>query len=243
VEVVYCDNCGGKITPETSDGSEVRLEHGRVYCCKCAPLFKYTTTSLLAVQSPSAKKSSKGLKAVPVLDPLKPARKSSQRLKAVQVPEQQMTADYPAVKSPSKFFFCETCGRRISDLEIENGSGRDKQAKGYYCKVCADGVMTVGFDAVRLAPEQRPTGPQLAVAPKKAASSCSLTPYAPIVPKMGSGIRNAVPVHAASTHHDKPGPKLQSQKAAPLEQAIMAAAVGGAFVMIIVVGILMLSRH
>src|SRR5471030_2404879 len=42
-----------------------------------------------------------------------------------------------------KFYFCEKCGKRITDAELEQGLGRDKKLKGVYCTACSVGVMTV----------------------------------------------------------------------------------------------------
>src|SRR5258708_3330671 len=39
-----------------------------------------------------------------------------------------------------KFFFCETCGKRITDQQV-----RDKKLKGVYCDDCANNVMTMEF--------------------------------------------------------------------------------------------------
>src|SRR6185369_10385278 len=47
-----------------------------------------------------------------------------------------------------KFYFCETCGKRITDRQILEGLGRDKKLKGVYCKDCAVGVMTMEFAAL-----------------------------------------------------------------------------------------------
>jgi hypothetical protein len=41
------------------------------------------------------------------------------------------------------FYFCETCGKRVTDQEV-----RDKKLKGVYCRSCAAGVMTIEFDAL-----------------------------------------------------------------------------------------------
>ncbi len=60
----------------------------------------------------------------------------------------------PAVKSPAptsgdiKFYFCETCGKRITDRQILEGQGRDKKLKGIFCSDCAVGVNTMEFDAI-----------------------------------------------------------------------------------------------
>jgi hypothetical protein len=43
------------------------------------------------------------------------------------------------------FYFCETCGKRVTDAEA-----RDKKLKGIYCQACAESVMTMEFQAVKL---------------------------------------------------------------------------------------------
>jgi formylglycine-generating enzyme required for sulfatase activity len=50
----------------------------------------------------------------------------------------------------TKFYFCETCGKRITDKQIQEGLGRDKQLKGVYCKDCAVGVMTMEMSAINI---------------------------------------------------------------------------------------------
>ena len=42
-----------------------------------------------------------------------------------------------------KFWFCEGCGRRITEAQIAAGHGRDKKLKGVYCGTCAVGVTTM----------------------------------------------------------------------------------------------------
>src|SRR5471032_2804968 len=48
------------------------------------------------------------------------------------------------------FYFCETCGKRVTDIDLHGGKGRDKKLKGVYCSSCAVGVMTVELDAIQL---------------------------------------------------------------------------------------------
>lgn len=48
----------------------------------------------------------------------------------------------------SKFYFCEKCGKRLSDADLKSGAARDKQMRGKYCNDCAEGVMTVDYDAM-----------------------------------------------------------------------------------------------
>jgi hypothetical protein len=47
-----------------------------------------------------------------------------------------------------KFWFCETCGKRLTDRDLEEGTARNKQLKGVFCKGCAVGVMTLEMDAI-----------------------------------------------------------------------------------------------
>lgn len=42
-----------------------------------------------------------------------------------------------------QFFFCEGCGKRITDAQVAAGEGRDKKLKGVYCSACAVGVTTM----------------------------------------------------------------------------------------------------
>ncbi|MCZ7645501.1 MAG: hypothetical protein M5U26_09490 [Planctomycetota bacterium] len=48
-----------------------------------------------------------------------------------------------------KFFFCESCGQRIEQAELDAGRARDKQAKGVFCQACAQAVMTQTFEALQ----------------------------------------------------------------------------------------------
>lgn len=42
-----------------------------------------------------------------------------------------------------KFYFCETCGKRITEKDVEAGQARNKKLKGVYCAQCSVGVMTM----------------------------------------------------------------------------------------------------
>jgi hypothetical protein len=48
-----------------------------------------------------------------------------------------------------KFWFCEKCGKRVTDGDLEQGNARDKKARGMYCSDCAPGVMTVELPAIQ----------------------------------------------------------------------------------------------
>lgn len=42
-----------------------------------------------------------------------------------------------------KFYFCETCGKRLTENDVADGAARDKKLKGVYCRECAIGVTTM----------------------------------------------------------------------------------------------------
>ncbi len=42
-----------------------------------------------------------------------------------------------------KFYFCEKCGKRVTEMDIEGGSAKNKKLKGIYCTACSAGVMTM----------------------------------------------------------------------------------------------------
>jgi hypothetical protein len=46
-------------------------------------------------------------------------------------------------ESLMKFWFCETCGKRLTDQDLDEGNARDKKLKGVYCSQCAAGVLTM----------------------------------------------------------------------------------------------------
>ncbi len=42
-----------------------------------------------------------------------------------------------------KFYFCESCGKRITEKDIDSGEGKNKKLKGVFCTACAVDVMTM----------------------------------------------------------------------------------------------------
>lgn len=51
--------------------------------------------------------------------------------------------DFSATGSVMKFWFCETCGKRLTDQDLEAGAARNKQLHGVFCQDCALGVQTL----------------------------------------------------------------------------------------------------
>jgi formylglycine-generating enzyme required for sulfatase activity len=49
------------------------------------------------------------------------------------------------------FWFCETCGKRLTEKDLEEGAARNKKLKGVYCQQCSVGVMTMEMDAINIA--------------------------------------------------------------------------------------------
>ncbi len=50
------------------------------------------------------------------------------------------------------FYFCETCGKRLTEDQIKEGAACDKKLRGVYCKACAVGVSTM--DVLPLTPAE-----------------------------------------------------------------------------------------
>src|SRR5882724_6835404 len=92
VEVVYCDNCTCKIAGPGDSGAAFYSEDGKSYCVKCAPLFKYTSSELIALPRPDTAKIEGAATAVGLPSVLERA----------------------AEKIPAKFYFCEKCGKRVT---------------------------------------------------------------------------------------------------------------------------------
>ncbi len=103
-------------------GTNSFTHDGKNYCVQCAPLHKETPP--------------RNVHPTKVVGPDEP------------------TGEFAPVSEPApshgvtKFYFCETCGKRITDKQILEGLGRDKKLKGIFCKTCAVGVTTQEFDAI-----------------------------------------------------------------------------------------------
>jgi hypothetical protein len=57
----------------------------------------------------------------------------------------------PALFTPTYtmgFYFCEKCGVRVTDADVKAGLARDKQLNGVVCAKCAEGTLTVTYDAI-----------------------------------------------------------------------------------------------
>lgn len=55
-------------------------------------------------------------------------------------------------KPVMKFYFCEKCGKRLTENDIDAGDARNKKLRGVYCNDCAEGVLTL--DTVPMSQEE-----------------------------------------------------------------------------------------
>ena len=163
MEIAICDICAANLTP----GSPTNVRrNGKIYCAECARL------NVPAPDLPNAR----------VIGPNDP------------------TGEFVPVISPAaasapvtKFYFCETCNKRITDQQILDGLGRDKKLKGVYCKDCAVGVMTMEFDAISdedLRKSSRKSGGNAVPVNRESSSDSKRTPPMP-GKSVGSGVKQA----------------------------------------------------
>jgi DNA-directed RNA polymerase subunit RPC12/RpoP len=126
-----------------------------------------------------------------------------------------------AEQSATKFYFCETCGKRITDRQILEGLGRDKKLKGVYCKDCAVGVMTMEFGAIKEVPSKPVT--LSSSSGSKQGSSFGLSPA------------HRAPANPAS----KPSVRIHGQATKPVKaahrRAASLAAIGGSAVALLTI--------
>ena len=110
-----------------------------------------------------------------------------------------LAAESPADSAPAqhgdvKFWFCEKCGKRLSDRDIAAGDARDKKLKGVYCADCAVGVLTmanlpvINEDTARKLLAKEKAEPQTAPAQPVAQDDSGLRPDV----KFATGIQKAV---------------------------------------------------
>jgi hypothetical protein len=78
-----------------------------------------------------------------------------------------------------KFWFCEKCGKRVTDVDIAEGDARDKKAKGVYCTDCGVGINTVELDAITDEQLARGHGRITPQPPARKPSNIKITAYVP----------------------------------------------------------------
>jgi hypothetical protein len=115
-----------------------------------------------------------------------------------------VTGEYVAVQRMTKFYFCEICGKRVTDKELDQGQARDKKLKGVYCQTCAVGVQTIEFEPINLDPAPPPQPPPSPPPPSKAISAAkarqlSAAPGSPPKPSSRASRMQIRPLERAAT--------------------------------------------
>jgi hypothetical protein len=147
-------------------------------------------------------------------------------------------------------YFCETCGKRLTDIDLMRKDALDKQAKGVFCKTCAVGVKTEQFDAIEQpkAPAVRDDDQPIGRAPSTTAAPVPPpgVPRPMHSPSPSSGLKTLRPAHARkglSKELDRTSaqPRMRGEGGNP--DSRMALYVGGAAVAITVIGALILMSR
>jgi hypothetical protein len=105
-----------------------------------------------------------------------------------------------------KFYFCETCGKRVTEKDIEAGRARNKQLKGIFCEGCAEGVMTLEMQAISTDDLRKIIDKQSGVpsAPQSSSPPLRMTPAA------GNTVRTGTASAKPSTHSAAHAPAPES---------------------------------
>ena len=112
-----------------------------------------------------------------------------------------------------KFYFCERCGKRITEADLAEGLAKDKQLKGVYCKECGVGVLTMTAEALTAAEIAKAAGGK--TSPSSGAE------------KVAGGQARASPVHkpAAAVRAAHPSAPASRSLAVVFVLAVVVAAV------------------
>ena len=103
------------------------------------------------------------------------------------------------------FYFCEACGKRVTEKDIEAGSARDKQLKGVYCTTCSSGVLTM--EALPLTDAQARSILGKPEAPKRKSSNAK-TSKAGLKTRRS---RSATAIDAPPAHRPEADPSIQGE--------------------------------
>ena len=168
MEVHSCVICGLKLSDDDlAAGKAFLTAQKRVICKKCKEDVEASAT-LVAPAAPIRAKSS--ATRLPALAPGSPAKQNSDSSsrpsrkpsgvnmlpaeRAVSVPAPVPAPVAPTIQDNAQprtnlnLYFCEKCGKRLTELDIEAGRARNKKWRGVYCSACAVGVDTIEFDAI-----------------------------------------------------------------------------------------------
>ena len=155
MQIEYCALCHKIIGDEDFAEAKAFLVRGEPYCRICKEKLPEPLRNEAKNVAPRRTSSSSRLK---IVEPR--CSTSSARLKVIDrtpaAPAHDRSASDPR-QTPGnsgdshdlKLYWCETCGRRLTNEDLATGEARDKQVKGIYCKRCAPGVLTMQFDAIK----------------------------------------------------------------------------------------------
>ena len=91
------------------------------------------------------------------------------------------------------FWFCETCGKRLTDKDLEEGAARNKKLKGVFCAECAVGVTTMEMEAIGVEQLSKGTGVPPAPAPSSSVKSGQILQSQRITTKRAYGAKSPAP--------------------------------------------------
>ena len=129
MQIEYCALCNKRIGDDDFAEAKAFRVNGEPYCQTCKE--KLSEPLQNEIQSVAPRRS-------PVAP--EPSRSAS---------DTRQTPGHSSGSHGLKLYWCENCGRRLTNEDLVKGEARDKQVKGIYCKQCAPGVVTLQFDAIK----------------------------------------------------------------------------------------------
>lgn len=131
-----------------------------------------------------------------------------------------------------KFYFCETCGKRVTEEDVAAGQARDKKLKGVYCTNCSEGVMTMEMAAITDIPAPAPAAPP---PPRVARDSGSkLSP-----PNLAAA--KSTPRSHPKPAEGSPARGSQAERAGEKRNPYVLLLIGGAAALLVAVAVFLLS--
>jgi len=145
MQILYCDVCGTKL-PKQDASSDLAVS----LCKQCAAK-RGAPAEPTRVKYGARKSSAIRLRAIKSTGSARQTPAGG-NAKAPSAPIETPTRPVaPGRESPNGimgFYFCEKCGKRVTNADLAKGQGRDKQLKGVHCVDCAEKVGTMAFEAI-----------------------------------------------------------------------------------------------
>lgn len=119
----FCQSCGKRLTEtDISEGKARDKKLKGVYCNDCA-------VGVFTIED------------LPLSDD------EARKLVAEEVRARSGTPE-EGVKGVMRFYYCESCNKRLTESDIRKGEGKDKRQRGIFCTQCGIGVTTVEFSSL-----------------------------------------------------------------------------------------------